>query len=105
MLADVLFLGGIAELKRMADLAALRGVAISPHCPWGPVALQASAHAMAAHPGCSICESAWGECDWRASLTEPPETISEGGLITLSPDRPGLGAHTIYSCGFIIVSR
>ena len=95
MLADVLFLGGIAELKRMADLAALRGVAISPHCPWGPVALQASAHAMAAHPGCSICESAWGECDWRASLTEPPETISEGGLITLSPDRPGLGAHTL----------
>ena len=47
MLADVLFLGGIAELKRVADLAALRNVAISPHCPWGPVALVASVHAMA----------------------------------------------------------
>eukprot|EP01043_Picozoa_sp_COSAG02_P019051 COSAG02_NODE_907_length_16005_cov_3.219252_6_plen_423_part_00 len=34
MLADVLFLGGIAELKRIADFAALRDVAISPHCPW-----------------------------------------------------------------------
>jgi L-alanine-DL-glutamate epimerase-like enolase superfamily enzyme len=34
MLADVLFLGGIAELKRIADFAALREVAISPHCPW-----------------------------------------------------------------------
>lgn len=98
MLADVLFLGGIAELKRIADLAALRNVAVSPHCPWGPVALVASAHAMAGHSTCTICESAWGEVPWRHTLTVPQEEISPGGMFALSPDRPGLGVELSEEC-------
>ena len=54
LMADIVFVGGISELRRVGDLSAARGVEYSPHCPWGPVALTASVHAMAAVPNCEI---------------------------------------------------
>ena len=67
----------------------------------GPVALVASAHAMAGHSSCSICESAWGEVPWRATLTVPPEKISAGGaqplLHSLSPHQSRLSCCPFWT--------
>ena len=116
LMADIVFVGGISELRRVGDLSAARGVEYSPHCPWGPVALTASVHAMAAVPNCEIhgtppprlpprrsacgehdwllcswSEMAYGECDFRSELTVPPESERlVGGRLRLGPTRPGL---------------
>ncbi len=87
---DVGVVGGISELDRVASAAESRGIRISPHGPFGPVTLAASAQVMATHPGFLTLEYPWGLNDWRAGLVEPAERI-EGSYYQL-PDRPGLGA-------------
>eukprot|EP01050_Picozoa_sp_SAG11_P037015 SAG11_NODE_14382_length_614_cov_0.996117_1_plen_90_part_01 len=56
---------------------------------------------------CRFVCRAWGEVSWRGALTEPAETISAGGVLELSSERPGLGlclhkptveAHSIQIC-------
>lgn len=44
---------------------------------------------MASVTNFAILEYAWGEVEWRASLTEPPEKIVNGSIEV--PDRSGLG--------------
>lgn len=63
---------GISELRRVGDLASAAGVEFSPHCPWGPVALTASVHAMAAVRSCTIHEMAFGtpQCDSSQLVSE-----------------------------------
>ena len=89
VMPDVGIVGGIGELKKVADMAEAWGVATAPHGPFGPVELAAGIQAMAAQPGFLILEFAWGEAPWRSDLTLPPERI-ENGRVILS-DRPGLG--------------
>ena len=89
IMPDVTVVGGIAELKKVADMAAAYGIPTSPHGPFGPVMIAAGVHAMAAHPDFLILEYGWGEVPWRSDLTVPPERI-EKGRITLT-DAPGLG--------------
>ena len=87
---DVGVVGGISELDRVASAAESRGIRISPHGPFGPLTLAASAQVMATHPGFLTLEYPWGLNDWRAGLVEPAERI-EGSYYHL-PGRPGLGA-------------
>lgn len=89
ILPDVKHVGGISGLKKIATLAAVRNVMMTPHNPSGPVATAASVQCMASVPNFAILEYAWGEVDWRASLIEPPEKIIDGFIEV--PTRPGLG--------------
>ena len=89
ILPDVKHVGGISGLKKIATLAAARNVMVTPHNPSGPVATAASVQCMASVPNFAILEYAWGEVEWRAELTEPPEKISNGSIDI--PDRAGLG--------------
>lgn len=89
ILPDVKHVGGISGLKKIATLAAARNVMVTPHNPSGPVATAASVQCMASVPNFAILEYAWGEVEWRASLTEPPEKIVNGAIEV--PDRAGLG--------------
>ena len=89
ILPDVKHVGGISGLKKIATLAASRNVMVTPHNPSGPVATAASVQCMASVPNFAILEYAWGEVEWRASLTEPPEKIVNG--VIKVPDRAGLG--------------
>lgn len=89
ILPDVKHVGGLSGLKKIAILAAARNVSITPHNPSGPVATAASVQCMASVPNFAILEYAWGEVEWRASLTEPPEKIVNGSIEV--PDRAGLG--------------
>ena len=89
ILPDVKHVGGISGLKKIATLAAARNVMVTPHNPSGPVATAASVQCLASVTNFAILEYAWGEVEWRAELTEPPEKISNGSIDI--PDRPGLG--------------
>ncbi len=91
VMPDVGIVGGIGELKKVADMAEAWGVATAPHGPFGPVELAAGIETMATQPGFQILEFAWGEASWRSDLTLPAERIVNG-RVSLS-DRPGLGVE------------
>jgi galactonate dehydratase len=91
IMPDVKHCGGILEARKIAALAEVHGVTVSPHNPAGPVSTAASVQLAAALPNFGILEYAWGEVAWRRDLVEPPEQIT-GGNLALS-DRPGIGVE------------
>ncbi len=86
---DVKHTGGLLESKKIAALAEVHGIAVSPHSPAGPVAHVAAAHLCSTLPNFLTLEYAWGEVPWRADLVNGAEEIRDGCLIL--PERPGLG--------------
>ena len=91
VMPDVTVVGGIAKLKAIAEMAEAFEIPTAPHGPFGPVAVSAGAHVMAAHPGFMILEYGWGEVAWRRELTVPPEEIVNGRI--RPGRRPGLGVE------------
>jgi galactonate dehydratase len=89
LMPDVKHCGGLLEAINIANAARLNRLLVAPHNPSGPVATVASAHITGVIPNFLILEYAWGEVDWRSTLLDPIEPISEGYL-TLS-ESPGLG--------------
>ena len=87
---DVIHCGGITEIRKIAALAEVYGVEISPHMFYGPVAHVASLHSMASVRNFLIQE-------WDAAMEETFTAMTRGtfpivknGHVTLS-DSPGLG--------------
>ncbi len=80
ILPDVKHVGGVLALKKIAAMAQAANVLVAPHNPSGPVATAASAQCMATVPNFAILEYAWGEVDWRASLTTPEERVVGGSI-------------------------
>ena len=91
IMPDVTIVGGLGELKKVAAMAAARGLLTAPHGPFGPVIVAAQAQAMAAHPEFLILEYAWGQVPWREALITPAEKV-ENGRVAMT-DRPGLGVE------------
>lgn len=91
IMPDVTVVGGIGELKRVAEMAGAWGVPTSPHGPFGPVMIAAGVQAMAAHPDFLILEFGWGEVAWRSDLIAPRERIEKGRMALR--DAPGLGVE------------
>ncbi len=89
IMPDVKHCGGLLEARKIAAVAELDGVAVSPHNPSGPVATAASAQLCAGLPNFEILEMQWGEAAWRGDLVEPPERFEEGSIAV--PEGPGLG--------------
>lgn len=84
---DVSHVGGITELKKVANLAEVYYMHVAPHCAIGPVALAAALHVDAVIPNFLIQE----QID--ASLGDGllrEEWLVRDGYIDL-PTRPGLG--------------
>jgi galactonate dehydratase len=88
---DVKHCGGLAAMARIGALAEAAHVQIAPHNPSGPVAQAATVQACAALPTFTILEHAYGETDWRQTLVEPAEALSDG--FHTVPDGPGLGVR------------
>ena len=86
---DVKWVGGILEAKKIAAMAEVYGVAITPHNMSGPVATAASAHLGATLPNFLNLEYCWGVTPWRAELVDGTEDVRAGTLWVA--DRPGLG--------------
>ena len=89
IMPDVKHCGGLAEMARIATVADLHGILVSPHNPSGPVSTMASAHACAGMSNFDILEYQWNEADWRGDLLDPPERF-EAGILRV-PDGPGFG--------------
>lgn len=89
IMPDVKHCGGVAEIRRIATVADLYDVLVSPHNPSGPVSTMVSAQVCAGLPNFDILEYQWNEVPWRGDLVDPPERFSEG--ILQVPDGPGCG--------------
>ncbi len=91
IMPDVKHCGGLHEARKIAAIAELDGVAVSPHNPSGPVATAASAQLCAGLANFEILEMQWGEAGWRGDLVEPPERFENGSIAV--PEGPGLGVE------------
>jgi L-alanine-DL-glutamate epimerase-like enolase superfamily enzyme len=80
--------GGIAEMKKIATLAAAAGVTLVPHSFYFGPGLAATLHVAASTPGVPYVEVPPGQL--AAPLLAEPIRHA-GGAVTV-PDRPGLGA-------------
>jgi galactonate dehydratase len=90
LMADITWTGGISELKKMAIMADIYHIPISPHDHSGPVNLFASAHVLVNVPNAMIMESTRVFYDtYYQELVTVPHTIKNGHL--LAPVGPGLG--------------
>lgn len=89
IMPDVKHCGGLAELVRIARVAAATGIIVAPHNPSGPVSTAASVQVGAVLPNFGMLELQWGEVGWRRELVVPEERF-EAGLIRV-PDLPGFG--------------
>ena len=91
---DVARSGGITETWRIAELAALHGVAYAPHIGWsGGICSAASLHLAAAAESFMTFECMVFDNPLRQALTRPVlgdvGALTDGGLRV--PDAPGLG--------------
>jgi galactonate dehydratase len=87
---DIAHCGGLGAAKKVAALAAVQDMAVSPHCSIGPVAFAAAIHFAWSTPNMHLLESfAEFDVDWRSDLVGGWNPL-QNALIAL-PDKPGLG--------------
>ena len=87
---DIVYIGGITEMKKVATLAETYQVVIAPHNTKGPVGIMAAAHVMASIPNALIQEFlAPTVIPWRNEVLKDPLVLEDSCLVV--PDRPGLG--------------
>ena len=87
---DIVYIGGISEMKKVCSMAEAYQVKIAPHNTKGPVGIMAAAHVMASSPNALIQEFMSPEVvPWRNDILENPLEIKNSCLVI--DDRPGLG--------------
>ncbi|KAH8593597.1 enolase C-terminal domain-like protein [Bisporella sp. PMI_857] len=93
---DVCHVGGISELKRIANMAETYDVAIAPHCPLGPIALAACVQVDASLGNFGVQEMSLGihynegAADLTSYSNNPEVWNVKDGFIKLM-EGPGLG--------------
>ena len=85
---DLMYAGGITEVRKIAAIADTFHVPISPHNTKGPIGILAAAHLMASIPNTAPMELVTG-IDWRDEILTEPLRIEDGAVWL--PDKPGLG--------------
>lgn len=90
LMPDIKYCGGAWELKKIASMAEAAGLGVAPHGPASPIGNMAAAQVGVTMPNFEILEMSYGDAPWRAELTDPPEPLGAGGVLT-APDAPGLG--------------
>lgn len=92
MMPDAKYVGGLAEMLRVAEALAARGVAFSPHNPTGPICHLASLQLCAAAPTLDRLEVQFDETPAFAALVGGAIPAQPGGASVL-PAGSGLGAR------------
>ncbi|WP_408960394.1 mandelate racemase/muconate lactonizing enzyme family protein [Natrinema sp. 74] len=87
---DVPKTGGIAETKKIADMAAAYYQALIPHNIGSPIATVATAHVGATVPNFVALEYHAREVPWWDDLVARDDPLIQNGRLTV-PDKPGLG--------------
>jgi D-galactarolactone cycloisomerase len=88
---DVTHAGGISEVKRIAEYAALHGRPIAPHVFRTAVSLSAHLQLLSNLPNALICEYQQIANNLREELLIEPIEMIGGELVV--PDLPGLGVQ------------
>jgi len=89
VMPDIVWTGGISEMKKIATMAEAYYVPISPHNACGPLQIAAGAQVMMSVPNFYRLEYAMSHVPgYNAFLAEP--LVFENGCLEVS-DRPGLG--------------
>lgn len=86
---DVPKMGGLAEAKKVADLADTYSKAVAPHNVSSPLGTIAACHVMAAVPNFLLLEYHARMIPWWEDLVEGDGVIREGYIRV--PDAPGFG--------------
>jgi galactonate dehydratase len=72
---DLIQVGGIWEARKIAAAAEPKGIAVAPHCPFGPISLAASFHLDIATPNFLVQEqTAMGD-----GMLRIPFRVDSGG--------------------------
>jgi galactonate dehydratase len=89
---DIAHCGGILMAKKIAAMASVQDIQVSPHCSIGPVALAAALHFDLSTPNFMIQEN-FAEFDvpWRDALVSDWNPCRGGEF--LLPEGPGLGIN------------
>ena len=89
---DIVYIGGITEMKKVAAHAETYQVVIAPHNTKGPVGIMAAAHVMASIPNALIQEFVSpSRIPWRNDVLVNPLVVEDSCLVIA--DRPGLGVE------------
>jgi galactonate dehydratase len=92
IMPDIQKVGGLAEAKKIADMAHSYEIPFAPHCVVSPIGQMASAHVCASIPNFLVCEWHWIDNldTWKTFVKEGE--IIQNGYITVT-DKPGLGVE------------
>ena len=93
---DVARAGGLTGMRRIAELAAVRGAEVVPHCWKTGINAAAARHLQAASPNVPLIEMLTPELfdsPLRRELVRGEPTLQDGRLPL--PDRPGLGIELV----------
>ena len=91
IMPDILWTGGISEMRKIANLAEVFYVPVSPHDANGPINIVAGAHTMMTVPNFYRLEFGRANLDFYNAVVNPSLDVRDGHL-HLS-ERPGLGVE------------
>lgn len=92
IMPDLAKAGGIAEGKRIADLADAHYIPIAPHNVSSPLGMMAACHVLASVPNCLLLEFHARSIPWWNDLCIGDKPFLENGFMTVS-ERPGIGVE------------
>lgn len=92
IMPDLAKAGGIAEAKRIADIADANYIPIAPHNVSTPHGMMAAAHVMASVPNFLVLELHALEIPWWSDLCDGDKPFFQDGFMTVS-ERPGIGVE------------
>jgi galactonate dehydratase len=89
---DVLHVGGMNELKKIAVMAEAQNIQVAPHNPGGPIATAATVHVCATVPNFESLEML-RDVPYRGEISTEKLVVEDGYLVV--PDTPGLGIDIV----------
>lgn len=89
--ADLSHCGGLWEARKIAANAETYSIAIAPHNPNGPLALNVAVHFALSTPNWLIQEMITNDVPWRDDVLDAPLEVRDGYIYP--PTRPGLGVE------------
>jgi galactonate dehydratase len=92
IMPDLAKAGGIAEAKRIADLADAYYIPVAPHNVSSPLGMMAACHVLASIPNFLVLEFHGLGISWWSDLCQGDKPFIEDGFMAVS-ERPGIGVE------------
>lgn len=92
IMPDLSKAGGIAEAKRIADMADAHYIPVAPHNVSSPLGMMAACHVLASIPNFLVLELHALNIPWWSDLCDGDKPFIENGYMTVS-ERPGIGVE------------